>query len=93
VRKVKVLFPTLSTSDVLGATAQFLFVLWPVVLAVPLLGRKGSLGGVVAVWFFLLATRIYLAFNPLPPSNLMSAFHIIPEPLNTYLFLVHVQTR
>ena len=79
------MFPTIPQSEVFGVAAHVLFVIWPVVLAIPMYGRSEPWGGIL-VWIFLLGVRIYMAINPLAPTTPIATFQIIPEPLNTYLF-------
>jgi len=67
--------------DVLFTTLNVIFMAWPLLLISPLQRRKGILPGMVIMWIVLAIVRIILAFNPRP------SLILIPEPLNTTLFL------
>ncbi len=78
--------PQLPQSEIFGVAAQLIFACWPGVLVIPMLGERSSPWGALGVWFFLLAVRAYVASNPLPSTNALAHFTLIPEPTNTYLF-------
>ena len=71
-RVIAVLFPF----------ASFLFPFWPLIFLVALRARRNAVLGILVLWLAFLVLRIILVFSPLPTVTF-----IIPEPLNTYIFV------
>jgi hypothetical protein len=69
-------------TDILFPFAAFLFPFWPLIFLVALRARRNAVLGILVLWLAFLALRIILVFSPLP-----TVAFLIPEPLNTYLFV------
>jgi hypothetical protein len=74
--------PHFDLLEILGYAFTFVFTLWPIMLLSPLRGRRHFLYNMLVVWSFLAVARVFLFFKPVPLF-----LTIIPEPLNTILFL------
>jgi hypothetical protein len=68
--------------DVLFPFAAFLFPFWPLIFLVALRTRRNAVLVILVLWFAFLILRIILVFSPLP-----TVAFLIPEPLNTYIFV------
>ena len=68
--------------DVLFPFAAFLFPAWPVIFLVALRARRNVIPAILLLWFAFLMLRIILLFSPLPTVDFL-----IPEPMNTYIFV------
>ncbi len=76
------LFP-LSVLEILSYTFSFMFPLWPLLVLSCLHTRKNVVFTMLLMWGIMATVRAALLFTPRSP---MSPF-LIPEPLNTVLFL------
>jgi hypothetical protein len=68
--------------DVLFPFAAFLFPFWPLMFLVALRARRNIIPAILILWFPFLVLRVILIFSPLPTVDFL-----IPEPLNTYIFV------
>jgi hypothetical protein len=77
-------FPnTISNSDILFMVASLLWMVWPLVLVMPMEARHHILPMMIVMWFILLAVRLAVALDPKP----FLAFIFIKDPLSTLSFL------
>ncbi|MEZ4670187.1 MAG: restriction endonuclease [Anaerolineae bacterium] len=72
-----------STLTILFYALEFFFDLWPIAVLSPLKFKKNALVAMFSVWIFVAIARVVIIFNPEPIPNIL-----IPEPLNTLLFIV-----
>jgi hypothetical protein len=67
--------------ELLAGAFALVFILWPLVVLMPLRGRGRLLPQMLVFWSFLAVGRVLLFFKPVSIS-----FSIIPEPYNTMAF-------
>lgn len=73
----------ISVLDLFNGVIFFAFAIWPLYLLAPLKWRKNKLTGLVIIWSVLAVVRALLIFNPTPVIGIL-----VPEPLNTVIFVV-----
>ncbi len=80
--------PQPDIGEILYAAANFVYMVWLPLVVMALVARRHGLANAMAVWTFELLALIFITAYATSNTGLNKALRIIPEPWNTYLFLM-----